>query len=203
MQNGDYFGIDFGTTNTSVYLFHYDSTYGCKETKFSSNKEIANPLPYPSYIAIPNNGGECIFGRVVKSNTFKFSNDYTIIKSFKSLLGTSKEVIVDGKRYNGEILTAMFLSYVINDSKIGNNAISDIKDVVFSIPVDFDSNARKDLIAAAKRAGLNIRGFVSESSSAYISKVSEIKAYSSSIDLSILKSSILSTLYHKIILKYT
>ena len=35
MENGAYYGIDFGTTNTSVYLYNYEKGVGKRETRFS------------------------------------------------------------------------------------------------------------------------------------------------------------------------
>lgn len=54
----------------------------------------------------------------------------------------------------------------------------DFNEAIFSIPVDFSARARTELLEAAERVGIKVKGFVSESSSAYISKVNDIKAFS-------------------------
>lgn len=59
------------------------------------------------------------------------------------------------------------------------NAIRpDFDEAVFSIPVDFSARARTELLEAAKCIGIKVKGFVSESSAAYISKINDIKAFS-------------------------
>ncbi len=168
MKNGAYFGIDFGTTNTSVYLCNYsqgrvfEARYGVDEKPFSS------------CIAIPTTGnGKIKFGREVKENINVLAEDHKIVTSFKSLLGTGKEITVNGERYTGERLSALFLNYVKETVKR-----ADFSEAVFSIPVDFSAKARTELLEAAESIGIKVKGFISESSSAYISKVKDIKSFS-------------------------
>ncbi len=172
MKNGKYYGIDFGTTNTSVCLYQYDSKYGVQEAKFGTDgKDI---MPFSSCIAIPKTDlKNIIFGREVRENINQLSDDYKIVASFKSLLGTKEEFVVNDRHYNGVKLTALFLDYI---KKTVNR--SDFTEAIFSIPVDFTSEARKDLLKAAEYAGIKVKGFISESSSAYISKMKNIKAFS-------------------------
>lgn len=172
MKNGKYYGIDFGTTNTSVCLYQYDKEYGVQEAMFGTDgKDIT---PFSSCIAISKtNSRDIRFGREVRDNMNQMSKDYKIVTSFKSLLGTKEEITVNGIRYNGVKLTALFLNYI---RKTVDR--SDFMEAIFSIPVDFTSDSRKDLLKAAKLAGIKVKGFISESSSAYISKMREIKAFS-------------------------
>lgn len=190
MKTGFYYGIDFGTTNTSVYLYNYVDGIGVKEQRYGTDGK--ENQPYSSCIAIPyDSSKEVIYGRSVKENINSLADNYRIIKSFKSLLGTEEEIVVGGTRYNGTKLVAMFLNHV--RSTVNHD---DFNEAIFSIPVDFSSEARKDLVRAAESIGIKVKGFVSESSSAYISKMQDIKAYSKvlvidwgggTLDLSILK----------------
>ena len=174
MKNGAYYGIDFGTTNTSVYLYQYENGIGSRETGFGTDGKDLQP--FSSCIAISKSEkGDFKFGRVVKENINSYANDYKIITSFKSLLGTDEEIVVNGIRYSGLMLAAMFLDYV---RKTVAKVRPDFTEAVFSIPVDFSSKARTDLLEAARAVGINVKGFVSESSAAYISKVMDIPAYS-------------------------
>ena len=51
MKNGSYYGIDFGTTNTSVYLYHYEQGRGSREAGYGTDgKDLT---PFSSCIAIP------------------------------------------------------------------------------------------------------------------------------------------------------
>lgn len=174
MKNGSYYGIDFGTTNTSVYLYNYEKGKGSIGTGYGTDgKDLT---PFSSCIAISKTKPNDIkYGREVKERINEYADDYKIITSFKSLLGTDKEVIVNGVRYTGAKLAALFLNHVKDTVK----AIRpDFNEAVFSIPVDFSSKARTELLEAAECIGIKVKGFVSESSSAYISKVLDIKALS-------------------------
>ena len=69
---------------------------------------------------------------------------------------------------------ALFLKHVKDTVK---RIRPDFDEAVFSIPVDFSARARAELLEAAESIGIKVKGFVSESSSAYISK-RDIKAFS-------------------------
>lgn len=174
MKNGAYYGIDFGTTNTSVYLYNYEQGRGSREAGYGTDgKDLT---PFSSCIAISKTVKNDIkFGREVKEKINEYAGDYKIITSFKSLLGTDAEITVNGVRYTGKLLAALFLNYV----KATVKAIRpDFDEAVFSIPVDFSARARTELLEAAEHIGIKVKGFISESSAAYISKVKDIKAYS-------------------------
>ncbi len=174
MKNGSYYGIDFGTTNTSVYLYNYEQGKGSREAGYGTDgKDLT---PFSSCIAISKTVKNDIkFGREVKEKINEYAENYKIITSFKSLLGTDEDIPVNGFRYNGKMLTALFLNYVKNTVKADR---PDFTEAVFSIPVDFSAKARTDLLEAAEHVGIKVKGFVSESSSAYISKIKDIKAFS-------------------------
>ena len=174
MKNGAYYGIDFGTTNTSVYLYNYEYGKGSRETGYGTDgKDLT---PFSSCIAISKtNPNDIKFGREVKEKINEYAEDYRIITSFKSLLGTDSEITVNGKRYSGKKLAALFLNHV---KKTVTAERTDFKEAIFSIPVDFSARARTDLLKAAQAVGIKVKGFVSESSAAYISKVNDIKALS-------------------------
>ena len=174
MKNGAYYGIDFGTTNTSVYLYNYEYGKGSRETGYGTDgKDLT---PFSSCIAISKTDPKDIkFGREVKEKINEYAEDYKIITSFKSLLGTDSEITVNGIRYSGQKLAALFLDHV---KKTVTTERPDFGEAVFSIPVDFSARARTDLLKAAQAVGIKVKGFVSESSAAYISKVNDIKALS-------------------------
>ena len=174
MKNGSYYGIDFGTTNTSVYLYNYEQGKGSREAGYGTDgKDIT---PFSSCIAISKTADNDIkYGREVKEKINEYADDYKIVTSFKSLLGTDHEIAVNNVRYNGKVLVYLFLKYVKNTL---DAVRPDFNKAVFSIPVDFSAKARTELLEAAELAGIKVKGFVSESSAAYISKVKDIKAFS-------------------------
>ena len=174
MKNGTYYGIDFGTTNTSVYLYNYEYGKGSRETGYGTDGK--DRTPFSSCIAISKTDPKDIkFGREVKEKINEYAEDYKIITSFKSLLGTDSEITVNGIRYSGQKLAELFLDHV---KKTVTTERPDFGEAVFSIPVDFSTKARTDLLKAAEAVGIKVKGFVSESSAAYISKVKDIKAFS-------------------------
>lgn len=174
MKNGVYYGIDFGTTNTSVYLYKYEQGQGVIKTKYGTDgKDLT---PFSSCIAISRNfKNDFKFGRNVKEKINEYTDNYEIITSFKSFLGTDKEIVVNNHRYDGKELVYLFLKYIKETIDKERN---DFNEAIFSIPVNFTAKARKDLLKASEAAGIKVKGFISESSAAYISKVKKIKAYS-------------------------
>ena len=172
MKNGAYYGIDFGTTNTSVCLYNYEQGRGSRVALYGTDgKDIT---PFSSCIAISKKvKNDFRFGREVKEKINEYADDYKIITSFKSLLGTDEEIIVNGIRYNGIQLTALFLKYV---KETVRNIRPDFDEAIFSIPVDFSTKARTELLKAADYVGIKVKGFVSESSAAYISKIKDMAA---------------------------
>lgn len=174
MKNGAYYGIDFGTTNTSVYLYNYEQGKGSREAGYGTDAK--DLTPFSSCIAISKTGETHFkFGREVKEKINEYAEDYKIITSFKSLLGTKEDIPVNNYRYTGKELAALFLKHIKDTVSVER---PDFNEAVFSIPVDFSSQARTDLLEAAESVGIKVKGFVSESSAAYISKVKDIKAFS-------------------------
>ena len=111
----------------------------------------------------------------MKERINEYADSHIIITSFKSMLGTDEEVVINGTRYSGKELAALFLKHV---KATVQEAGGDLQEAVFSIPVDHSAQARTDLLWAAKEAGIAVKGFVSESSAAYISKFESIKSFS-------------------------
>ena len=44
MKNGSYYGIDFGTTNTSVYLYNYEQGRGSREAGYGTDGKDLTPF---------------------------------------------------------------------------------------------------------------------------------------------------------------
>lgn len=172
MKNGAYYGIDFGTTNTSVYLYNYEQGIGSRETGFGT---AGTDQPFSSCIAISRTTPDDFrYGREVRQSFNEYAESYQIVTSFKSMLGTEEEIVVNGKRYNGRALAWLFLRHVKETVQAER---PDFHEAILSIPVDFSPEARTELLEAAEAAGIQVKGFVSESSAAYISKVQDIKAF--------------------------
>lgn len=166
----NYFGIDFGTTNTSVVHLLVDE-YGTKMVNCSEDE-----MPFPSLLAIHKKDGTMLFGRQVKIKRQQLSNDYYIVSSFKTKLGKDEEIIVAGKKYTPTDITALFLKSIKNyiEANMGLN----IKEATFAIPIEFTSIQRKELKKAAEAAGIRVNKFISESTAAYMQNIELVKGLS-------------------------
>lgn len=165
-----YFGIDFGTTNTAVVQILVDE-HGTKTINLGEDD-----MPFSSLVAIHKVDGTILFGRQVKNKRRQLSRDYLVISSFKSKLSQDVEYCVADKRYTPTDITAIFLKaikeYIYNKMKIDINAAT------FGIPVDFTPVQRRELLKAAKAAGIKVNKLISESTAAYMQNMDLVKGLS-------------------------
>lgn len=184
------FGIDFGTTNTAVMCI--EETYNGVEKKVLGEN---GSFPFSSIVAIPKNSNDTLlFGTEVKKKRNELSENYEIITSIKSYLGTDREFIIGNQRYTATDITANFLKHVKTQIKLNHN--KDMTEATFSFPIDFTPMARKELKKAAIQAGITPKGFIGESTAAFVSNTDETKTLSKvmvvdwgggTLDLSILE----------------
>ncbi len=154
------FGIDFGTTNTSVV--------GCIRTEhdITTTPYGENNQPFPSLVALHEEKPPVFAWDVKKRRSQLTADGYRVVSSFKTILGSNRTVDVGKKQYSPLEVTACFLAYVRERVKaISEN---DLTEAVVAIPVDFKPEQRTALREAAKRAGIKIKSFVSEPTAAYV-----------------------------------
>ena len=160
MQNREFIGINFGTTNTAV-VHYLNEEFGTKMTHLGDE----DGYPFSSVVAIPLGGGPMKFGREVRNRREELSEDHEIISSIKSYLGTGKEFTIGNTSYTATDITTEYLKSV--KSFINQHHGIDITEAGLAFPIDFTSDARKELKRAAESAGINITRYVSESTSAF------------------------------------
>lgn len=154
------FGIDFGTTNTAVVECLF-TDHGVSATQCGENNQ-----PFPSLVALHPEKPP-LFGTEVKKRRHQLKTDgYTVISSFKSILGKEACISVGGISYSPIDVTALFLQYV--KASVEQQSGAEMKDAVIAIPVDFRPEQRCALRDAARQAGIAVRSFVSEPTAAYI-----------------------------------
>lgn len=154
------FGIDFGTTNTSV-VECLITEHGITKTPYGENNQ-----PFPSLVALHPEKSP-VFGWDVKRRRSQLiAEGYHVVASFKSILGTNQNVEVGDKKYSPIDVTALFLSYV--KSRVESMANRELREAVMAIPVDFKPEQRRNLREAAQKAGIRIKSFVSEPTAAYV-----------------------------------
>jgi molecular chaperone DnaK len=172
----EYFGIDFGTTNTAVVRVQ-DDEYGRQITHLGEDGDY----PFSSIVAIPKDGGNLLFGRKVREQRLALAGTHEVYTSMKSYLGKSDSFVVGGKRYYPKDITAAFLQHIKDYVKQHHG--QSINAASFAFPVDFSPEARFDLYEAAEKAGIEVKAFVGESTAAYIANRSEGRAFSKVIVL--------------------
>ncbi len=181
MDNSLSFGIDFGTTNTSVFLYYKTSDHTYSKEYFGDPAEHG-AKPFPSVIAVNiSDMSDNLYGIKAKQmiSDPDANGKYIFIRSFKTGLDSDREYIVAGKRISTVELVAQFLAFVkasVNEQCASRGV--QLESAVFTVPVDFSSAARTNLMKAAECAGIQLEGYLTESTAAYLSKVESTQAFS-------------------------
>ncbi len=144
-------GIDLGTTNSCV------SVLEAGEPKVIPNPEGNRTTP--SVVAFKN--GERIVGDAAKRQAITNPNT---ISSIKRLMGSSKKVEAEGKKYTPEEISAMILSYMKDyaESYLGEK----VDRAVITVPAYFNDAQRQATKNAGKIAGLTVERIINEPTAA-------------------------------------
>lgn len=174
----NYFGIDFGTTNTAVVRLKIDESFGKQITRYGEDGEA-----FPSLLAINSaDPDDVLFGREVKIRRQELiEQGYRVFSSFKIELGESNTVAIAGRSYTAADITGLFLQKLkaAVDAQLQAENIT-LDSATFAIPIGFTQRQRSNLRAAAQMAGIETSRFVSEPTAAYIACISEfVQAQSS------------------------
>ncbi len=144
-------GIDLGTTNSCVAVWEGG------EAKVIANPEGSRTTP--SVVAFKN--GEIIVGQAAKNQMV--TNPETI-SSIKRLMGTSKKVEANGKKYTPEEISAMILSDL---KKTAEAYLGEpVKKAVITVPAYFNDAQRQATKNAGKIAGLEVERIINEPTAA-------------------------------------
>jgi len=144
-------GIDLGTTNSCVAVLEGGEAH-----------VIPNPeggRTTPSVVAFKN--GERIVGDAAKRQAVTNPNT---VSSIKRLMGTSKKVELDGKKYTPEEISAMVLGYMKDyaESYLGEK----VDRAVITVPAYFNDAERQATKNAGKIAGLTVERIINEPTAA-------------------------------------
>ncbi len=144
-------GIDLGTTNSCVAVL-----------EGGQPQIIANPegdRTTPSVVAYKK--GEKIVGNAAKRQAI--TNPDTV-SSIKRLMGTSKKVELDGKKYTPEEVSAMVLGYMKDyaEKYLGEK----VTKAVITVPAYFNDAQRQATKNAGKIAGLEVERIINEPTAA-------------------------------------
>ena len=144
-------GIDLGTTNSCVAVLE-----GGTATVIP-NPEGGRTTPS----VVSSKKGERVVGDAAKRQAL--TNKDTI-SSIKRLMGTTKKVEMEGKKYTPEEVSAMILSYMKDyaEKYLGEKVTS----AVITVPAYFDDSQRQATKNAGEIAGLKVERIINEPTAA-------------------------------------
>ena len=172
MMNNDFswFGIDFGTTNSAAFSFT------------GTNKDNIQPIhygddegrPFPSVVAIDKKSGEIITGRDAKDRRNMLIQTHEYFPSIKSIIDRDETWMIAGKEWTPEdIASEIFKSLKL---KMESGNANEVNEAVVAVPVGFSAQKKGHLRKAAKKAGINIKMFMSEPTAAFCSNYTRLKS---------------------------
>ncbi len=148
----DYYilGIDLGTTNSIISYWDYINN---KPEPIDISNGFGK-IPMPSVVQYrkeEDEEGEWVIGE----EAFRSMKIYpeTTIRSIKRKMGTNETILIDGKQYLPEEISAKILKELIEHCK-SLNPKAEIAGLVVSVPYDFDDAAKKATMKACEIAGL-------------------------------------------------
>ncbi len=163
----EYFGIDFGTTNSAVV--------GRLRRNVSQYHDGARQ-PYPSMVAVSKTTGQLeAVGRDAWSRRAELSEYCEILFSAKMQLGSAISWRIGPEIWTPErVVTEVFKGLRKRVSESGGDQLLE---AVVAIPVGFSPVRRKSLRKAADDAGITIKGFVSEPTAAVFKSFDRLKQW--------------------------
>lgn len=166
----NYYGIDFGTTNSAV--FSISAIGDTIADEFPIGEDDRRPLP--SYVAIHKKTGEVVTGLDAKNSILE-GEEYQVFSSIKTVIGEEKEWTIAGKTWTPvEIAAELFKAL---KRKADTRTMENLEEAVVAVPVGFTSKKKNNLRKAARMAGIKITLFVSEPTAAFCSRKDEMKKY--------------------------
>lgn len=141
------FGIDLGTTNSCISIFKEGSL-----PEVISMRDGSSTLP--SCVMYLSKDEKPIVGREAYNNREKKS----VVYSVKKLMGSGKKVEVVAENGDNLVLDPVEVSAEILKALVENisDRYKEVRDVVITVPADFNNSQIEDTIKSAKLANLNV-----------------------------------------------
>jgi molecular chaperone DnaK len=165
----EFFGIDFGTTNSAVVgrlrrnVTPYDDGYG---------------QPFPSLVAVNQTTGQVeAVGREAWNKRQQLAESCRILTSAKMQLGEGRSYRIGPETWTPERVVTEVLRG-LKERVAARVEAANLEEPVFAIPVGFSPAKRKALRQAASEAGIRVRGFVSEPTAAVFRSFDEVRQWS-------------------------
>ena len=144
-------GIDLGTTNSCVAVLEAGAA------KIIPSPEGNRTIPS----VVSSKKGKRVVGDIAKRQAL--TNPNTVL-SVKRLMGTSKKVELEGKKYTPEEISSMILGYIKDyaESYLGEK----VTKAVITVPAYFNDSQRQATKNAGKIAGLEVERIINEPTAA-------------------------------------
>ncbi len=169
----NYFGIDFGTTNSAVVAIADVNGERIGEARKIGEDE---KHPLPSFVAINRSTGEVKTGLDAK-NTIAVSDDYQVFSSIKTVIDENSEWDIAGKKWTPVDIAAELFKALKTNVSDKTAGVMELEQAVVAVPIGFSPDKKNCVRRAAKKAGIKIKMFISEPTSAYCSRLDKMKKY--------------------------
>ena len=165
-----YFGIDFGTTNSALVCYALEG-----KTRQAIHCGDSTDRPIPSTVAIDRDG-KIFVGREAWRNKMKLRDTCRYFHSIKTILDSADEFEVADKSWTPVDLASEVFSHL---RRIARKTVGvEMTEAFMSIPIGFSAQKRIKLRQAAKKAGINVKSFVSEPTAAFAANYDDLKSAS-------------------------
>lgn len=169
----DFFGIDFGTTNSAVVaITAIDGKMVGEPRKIGEDDRH----PLPSFVAINKSTGEVKTGLDAK-RTISDSEEYHVFSSIKTVIDEDKSWDIAGKTWTQIDIAAELFKALKRNVKEKTGGVMEIDKAVVAVPVGFSPKKKNNVRRAAHEAGIKVSMFISEPTSAYCSRLDQMKRY--------------------------
>jgi len=173
-QNGTYFGIDLGTTNTVVskgnVLFNgLIQSQIIQVMQVDENKSPTTEFILPSVLYVDENGKEYV-GKIAKDIKSKASKK--VLYNTKRYIGSNKTWKLRDKDYTSKDVAKQILK-TCRDSMRRYNQGKEVDSVTITVPASFNTDQIKDTKDAAMEIGFKNVNLIPEPTSALIDFINE------------------------------
>ncbi|MDR2174412.1 MAG: Hsp70 family protein [Synergistaceae bacterium] len=151
MNESKIFGIDLGTTNSCMAVLENGRP---RVIPIDGNGVV------PSVVSL--RGDEILVGRKAKNRAAAFPEQS--VRSVKRRMGTDESIVIGGKPYSPEEISAMILRYLCEEAaRLEGHKVSS---AVITVPAYFGDAQRRATMEAGKMAGLSVERILNEPTAA-------------------------------------
>lgn len=165
-----YIGIDFGTAFTPIVSVTLD---GDKENISVLGED--GETPFAALLAITADN-KVFFGNRVKKGSMALSETAQLVSSLAALIGTDKAIVINGKECPPRQMAAEYFRCI--KRVVMKKYKTDITEAVITFPGCLSHEARQDILAAARKAEIKVKGFIPEHYAAYLSMKKQLEGKS-------------------------